>query len=161
MRSALLTALAASLFAAVPAAAGVAPTGRATFVAVMNGGYEVPAVATPATGTAELKLEGSRLRYTLQVRDIRDVTGAYLHIGRAGEDRPVVAALFEGLRSGSASGLLASGTLGARDLHHEVTWAQLVQALRNDEVYVTVHTVKDPAGEIRGELRVQPAVSSR
>lgn len=159
MRSAFLAAAAASLFAAAPAAA-VSGKGHQTFVAVMNGGYEVPAVATSATGTAELDLQGSKLHYAVHLNEISDVTGAYLHIGRAGEERPVVADLFEGVKAGPVSGLLASGTLEPRDLHHEITWTELVRALDKNDVYVSVHTMKHPAGEIRGDLRAQPMVSS-
>lgn len=133
---------------------------RETFVAVMSGAYAVPAVETHATGTAELTLTGSRLQYRVSVDSIRDITGAYLHIGRAGEEAPAVADLFDGVKAGPVSGVLASGTLGARDLH-ETTLPRLIRALKNDQVYVTVHTLGHPGSELRGQLRIQPVVANR
>jgi hypothetical protein len=131
-----------------------------TFVAVLSGAYEVPAVDTHATGTAELTLVGSRLRYRLHVDGIRDITGAYIHIGRAGEPAPAVADLFDGVKAGPVSGVLSSGTLELAALHG-TTLHQLVRALQQDDAYVTVHTLAHPDGELRGQLRVQPAMASR
>src|SRR2546430_2767193 len=74
-----------------------------TFVAVLTGAYAVPEVDTRATGTAELRLIGSRLHYQLHVDSLRDVTGAYVHIGRAGETAPAVADLFDGVKAGPVS----------------------------------------------------------
>jgi hypothetical protein len=133
---------------------------RGIFVAVLSGGYEVPAVETTASGAAELTLVGSRLRYRLHVESLNDVTGAYLHIGRAGEVQPAVADLFAGVKAGPVSGLLSSGTLRPADLHG-TTMRKLIQALRNDDAYLTVHTVNHPSGELRGQLRIQPLVATR
>lgn len=130
------------------------------FVAVLSGAYEVPAVETPATATAELTLVGSRLHYQIHVHSVSDVTGAYIHIGQAGEEDPAVADLFEGVKAGRISGLLASGTLRAADLHETTMW-RLLRALRHDDAYLTVHTRAHPGGELRGQLRVQPVVASR
>jgi hypothetical protein len=127
---------------------------------VLSGGYEVPPVETRATGAAELTATGSRLHYRVDVDSIRDVTGVYLHIGRAGEEAPAVADLVEGVKPGPVSGVVARGTLRLADLR-ETTMRQLLQALRKNEVYVTVHTLAHPGGELRGQLRIQPVVASR
>src|SRR5581483_5659167 len=84
----------------------------------------------------------------------------YLHIGRAGEEAPAVADLAEGVKAGPVSGVVAQGTLGPAALR-ETTLRQLLQALRKNEVYVTVHTLAHPGGELRGQLRLQPIVASR
>jgi hypothetical protein len=84
----------------------------------------------------------------------------YLHIGRAGEEAPAVADLVEGVKPGPVSGVVARGTLRLADLR-ETTMRQLLQALRKNEVYVTVHTLAHPGGELRGQLRIQPVVASR
>src|SRR5579884_354858 len=136
---------------AAPAAAARHAAAREVFVAVLSGGYEVPPVETRATGAAELTVTGRALRY---------VTGVYLHIGRAGEEAPAVADLAEGVKAGPVSGVVAQGTLGPAALR-ETTLRQLLQALRKNEVYVTVHTLAHPGGELRGQLRLQPIVASR
>jgi CHRD domain len=171
MRCTLYAAL-ATLVAVVPAAAqGKKPTTKVatkatesaparSFVAVLNGAYEVPPVNTPARGTVDLTFNGSQLHYQVHARSISDITGAYIHIGHAGDDQPAVADLLEGLRPGPASGLVASGTLRMADVHG-TSMRNLLQALRNDDAYVTVHTREHPGGEIRGQLRVQPVLASK
>jgi len=161
MRTAPLTALVAGLAMGAPATAQTPrqPTRSSspeTFVAVLTGAYAVPEVDTRATGTAELRLIGSRLHYQLHVDSLRDVTGAYVHIGRAGETAPAVADLFDGVKAGPVSGVLARGTL-ERTALHGATLHQLVRALRQDNAYVTAHTRAHPgcAG------RIQPVVASR
>jgi uncharacterized membrane protein YgdD (TMEM256/DUF423 family) len=158
MRTALLTATLAALVAANPAPRK--PAAHDVFVAVLSGAYEVPAVETQASGTAELRVVGTRLAYQVHVAAIRDVTGAYIHIGQAGETTPAVADLFDGVKSGPTSGVLASGTLAPGALH-ETTLHRLLQALEQGDAYVTVHTLAHPGGELRGQLRAQPAVASR
>ena len=177
MRTVLLTATLAGLDLVAPAAAQTPrqPTAREpvpnqpaprrsgsheVFVAVLSGAYEVPAVETHATGTAELTWTGTELRYQVHVDSIRDVTGAYVHIGRAGAAAPAAADLFEGVKAGPVSGLLARGTLTKVQLH-ETTLARLLRALRDDDAYVTVHTLARRGGALRGQLRVQPIMASR
>lgn len=178
MRTAPLTALLAGLATAVPAAAQTArkatpkpsahhaamqrSSAPQVFVAVLGGAYAVPAVDTRGTGTVELTLAGPRLHYQLHVDSLRDVTGAYIHIGHAGETTPAIADLFDGLRAGPVSGLLARGTL-ERTALHGTTLHQLVRALEHDDAYVTVNTRghQGGEGEIRGQLRIQPMVASR
>jgi CHRD domain len=130
------------------------------FVAVLEGSYDVPPIATPATGTVELTLAGNALRYQVHVDSIRDVSGVYLHIGHPGDVAPAVADLFDGVKAGPVSGLLSRGTLTRAQLH-ETTMARLVRALKNDDVYVTVHALALHGGELRGQLRAQPIVARR
>jgi hypothetical protein len=167
MRPAVLTTLFAGLVIGGPAAAQTPnkptthrSTASETFVAVLSGAYAVPEVETRVTGTAELRLVGPRVHYQLHVDSLRDVTGAYIHIGHAGDTTPAVADLFEGVKPGPVSGVLARGTLEQTALHG-TTLHQLVQALQQDDAYVTVHTRAHPAGEIRGQLRIQPVVANR
>jgi CHRD domain len=164
------TSLSAALIAlccAVPAAAQTAKkpathaaTSGGVYVAVLEGGYAVPPAETQANGTAELTWTGKELRYHVRVDDIKDVTGAFIHIGRAGEEAPAVADLFDGYREGPLSGTLAEGTL-TRTRVHGTTMARLLRALRQDDAYVTVHTRTHPDCEIRGQLRAQPTVAHR
>ena len=171
MRNVVLAAAVAGFVAVAPAAAQVVKPAartaearrsrsREVFVAVLSGAYAVPAVETRATGTAELTLVGSRLQYRVDVGSIGDVTGVYVHVGGAGEETPAVADLFEGVRTGPVSGVLASGMLQPAHLHG-ITTRQLIRALCSDDAYVTVHTLTHPGGELRGQLRLQPLVASR
>jgi len=171
MRTASLTIALACLAGGAPLAAQTAgrtaarapeprPESERVFVAVLEGAYEVPPVDTHATGTAELTWTGTELRYQVHVDSISDIAGAYLHIGRAGAGAPAVGDLFDGIKAGPVSGLLGRGTLTKAQLH-ETTMARLLRALRDDDAYVTVHTLALRGGELRGQLRVQPTMASR
>lgn len=168
MRMTFPTTLFASLVLIPPVAAqatyaraAMKPTAsRAIFLATLRGSDEVPPVATPATGTAELTIVGPEVRYQVHVDRIRDVTGAFIHIGGPGEKHPVVASLYEGLKPGPTSGLLASGTLRPWDLHG-VGMTRFIRALRTNDTYLTVQTKAHPGGEIRGEIRIQPSATGR
>lgn len=169
MRTAMLTTTLAALVLVVSATAQTpakvaakepkSPS-REVFVAVLSGAYAVPPVETPATGTVELTLVGSRLHYRVHVDSLSNATGAFIHIGRAGTDYPAVADLFDGMKAGPVSGLLASGTLQPADVHG-TTMTSLIRALKHDDAYVTVHTEAHSTGELRGQLRIQPMVASR
>jgi hypothetical protein len=137
-----------------------APSSSAILLVTLRGSDVVPPVATPATGTAELTIVGSEVRYQVHVDRIRDVTGAFIHIGGPGEKHPVVASLYEGLKPGRTSGLLARGTLRSRDLHG-VGMTRFIRALRTNDTYLTVRTKARPGGEIRGEIRIQPSATAR
>lgn len=156
-----LVVAAACLAVARPAAAqGGRATPQEVFVAVLAGAYERPPLTTAATGTVEVTWTGTELRYQVHVDSIRDVTDAHIYIGRADGMTPPVADLFEGVRAGPVSGLLSRGTLRTDDVHG-TTIAQLVQALRENAAYVTVHALSLQGGELRGQLRSQPAMTSR
>src|SRR5215212_2357874 len=84
------------LFASITTAGAAEPTVSHKFTALLNGSQETPPLATPATGKAEFHLsaDGTKLRFTLEVSDIRDVQAAHIHFAPPGVAGPVVAFLF-------------------------------------------------------------------
>lgn len=131
----------------------------------MRGRNEVPPVRTDASGTATLtevfrRTNGrrvDRLRFRLRLFDIRRVTEAHIHLGRPGENGPVVATLFGPNRRGVTflDGTV-TGTLRDRDLVGPLrgrTIRRLVREIERGNAYVNVHTRRNPDGEIRGQLR--------
>lgn len=143
---------------------------RHTFHARLSGHAEVPPVASDAVGQALFRLndDGEALHYRLLVRNIIDVTQAHIHCGPRGENGPVVAFLYPDappaqLIPGLFSGLLAQGVRtdanivpqpdspvcpgGVANLH------DLISQMRHGNTYVNVHTLANPAGEIRGQIR--------
>jgi hypothetical protein len=130
------------------------------FVAVLDGAYEMPSDLSRATGTAEFVAEGPTLYYQVHADSLADVTNVAIHIGDAREQEPPVAWLFQGDRAGAVSGLLVAGTLDEPALHG-TSMRDLLRALRRDDVYVTIATRSHPAGEVRGQLRVQPVGAGR
>lgn len=129
------------------------------FVAQLSGAEEVPPVMTDASGSAVFALneQEDRLAFDLVVSDIRNVTAAHIHLGRRGENGPIVAFLFGPVPGGvTRTGRLASGTITAADLVGPLEGADfgaLVTAMREGRAYVNVHTVAHPDGEIRGQIR--------
>ncbi|WP_397342017.1 CHRD domain-containing protein [Paenibacillus qinlingensis] len=129
-----------------------------TFRAILRGRNEVPPVRTIASGNALLQLNnrGNQLSFILVVRNISRVTQGHIHLGRAGQNGPVVAFLFGpskfgiSVRRGVVRGILTSadlvGQLRGRSLQ------DLVREFENGNAYVNVHTIQNPDGEIRGQV---------
>jgi len=127
------------------------------YVAVLSG-YQAD-VETDAGGCAHLLPgEEGTLMVDLVLEDIECVTQAHIHEGERGEDGPVVAPLLEYTEEVDGSGdgdplttrpdvPLIEGTV--------VDDSELVEAILDDPgaYYVNVHTVSNPDGEIRGQIR--------
>jgi hypothetical protein len=127
------------------------------YTAHLQGKHEVPAVDTNAQGQATFKVarDGSSISYRLIAANIEDVVQAHIHIGSPGTNGPVVAFLFGPTGGVDSSGLLAQGTITAADLIGPLdgqTLADLIEAFDDGEAYVNVHTVENPAGEVRGPI---------
>ena len=134
------------------------PTVEKTFKAVLSGGEEVPPVKTNAKGEATLRLspEGDKLTYTLFFSDVKDVTAAYIHMGKKGENGPPVFGLFSEHRKPTVSGtLLAEGTIQAHELIGPLKGKllrSLVTLMEAGDAYINVHNKEHPDGEIRGQI---------
>ncbi|TAH37421.1 MAG: CHRD domain-containing protein [Planctomycetota bacterium] len=114
------------------------------FRATLDGDQEVPPVATAAGGWAEFTLntDGS-LGYRVETWGLSG-TAAHIHTGTAGSSGSV---LFP-LAGGPESWIGVTPPLAAAD----------VAALRSAGLYVNVHTVAHPGGEIRGQIDASPRV---
>lgn len=96
------------------------------------------------------------LRFKLVVRNIRRMTQAHIHLGRPGENGPVVAWLFGPSRFGiSVRRGVVRGTIRRSDLVGPMegrTVRDLIREIERGNAYVNVHTTEHPAGEIRGQI---------
>lgn len=115
--------------------------------ATLNAGQEVPRPKGPRrgtgrfTGTMETTGSGATLIWRLTfVRLGGSAVAAHIHRGRPGQAGPVIVALCSPCRSGAQQTTTVTGQ-PARS------------AISSGEAYVNVHTAKNPAGEIRGQLR--------
>lgn len=137
--------------------------GQTNFRAHLSGGEEVPPVSTQAQGQAIFKLsaDGNALHYKLIVANLVDTRQAHIHLAMAGTNGPVIAFLYPDapppvLIPGRFSGVLARGTITAEDLIGPMegeTIADLVAQINAGNTYVNVHTIANPLGEIRGQIR--------
>ncbi|RXZ77782.1 CHRD domain-containing protein [Paenibacillaceae bacterium] len=129
------------------------------FRAFLTGREEVPPVRTAATGTANFQLspDGRQLRFRLVVRNIARVTQGHIHLGRRGQNGPIVAFLFGPSKFGiSVRRGVVQGVLTNRDLVGPLqgkTLRDLIREFNNGNAYVNVHTIQRPDGEIRGQVR--------
>lgn len=149
------------------------------FGATLSGAQEpVPAdaPATPSvgvsstmTGTLEVSVQPdlSSFTFRLVVQNGVGVTASHLHCGRPGENGPVVIPLSPPVAEGqNVSGVLAEGTLRSENIDPGATaceqligrpvrnLASLAAAATLGLIYVNVHTLANPSGEIRGQLIV-------
>lgn len=151
-----LSSLAAAAALLVPASPALA---EETFRANLSGANEVPAVATGTAGRFRISLNKDLTEgeYRLTVRDGVRVTQAHLHCGPAGINGPVVVFL----AGFHPAGWDVHGTwirharitdANIVNITCGTTLAEVVEAVREGLVYVNVHTVAKPGGEIRGQL---------
>ena len=129
-----------------------------SFKAMLSGSESVPAVETMAKGDATFTLikDEKALTYYVTVSDIENVTAAHLHMGKMGENGAPVALITNEKRDGKFSGTLAEGTITKKELMGTMTGKSvedLFKQIKKGNVYINVHTVKYPNGEIRGQIK--------
>ena len=112
---------------------------------VLNGANEVPAVTTNATGLGFFMLQKHEGKLSINV--VVDglsgpITGAHLHQGVAGTNGGVVQDL-----TPMVSGNRINGTVDP---------SMYLAALKGDSLYINIHTTANAAGEIRGQLVMEP-----
>jgi hypothetical protein len=142
------------------------PAASENFISPLSGGEENPAVDTNARGVAIYKLsnDGTALQYKLIVANIEDVTQAHIHCGGPGVNGPVVAFLFGFDPAGvTINGVLAEGTITAANVIPRpdsaacpggvANFDELLAKIRSGDAYTNVHTIANPGGEIRGQIR--------
>jgi hypothetical protein len=124
------------------ALAGATTTRNDRFTASLDPRQEVPSpkgVAVLAGGRFTATLSGSKLKWTLTFKHLTGkATAAHIHSGKRGKAGIVLIPLCGPCKSG------VSGTA--------VVTSQEVDAMKKGNLYINVHTVKNPAGEIRGQL---------
>ncbi len=135
-----------------------------TFVANMTPANEVPPKNASSSGTATFTVTGNQIVLTsLTVQNIDSVTASHIHLAGAGVNGGIAVPL---LALTPPSGHITSqvlvtnlpitqtlivGIQGAAP----ITVDSLLVLFRNGGAYVNVHTRKNPAGEIRGQIVAQ------
>jgi len=131
------------------------------FRSVLRGRNEVPSVRTRTFGAASAALleQGTVLEVLASIvrlpSDV-EITLAHLHLGAEGENGPVIANLLaENPVDDSTSIRRINASLESSDLLGPLsgqTLSDLVRAIQEERVYVNIHTDRNPAGEVRGQL---------
>jgi hypothetical protein len=116
----------------------------------LTGVAEVPAVVTAATGMAMLTLDlaTNELSYELFVENIDDITAAHIHRGPPGVNGAILHTLYSGPPPpfGPGNPLVGSVMLTAVE----------AAELQAGNLYLNVHTVDFPNGELRGQVVISP-----
>lgn len=130
--------------------------------AVLSGANETPApLVTGAAGSADIyvNLADQTVAYEIKVFNIpTPVTAGHFHVSGPGVGGPVVVNLSPpvGVTDDfTLSGKATAANLTARPDQGIKTWADFIQALVGEQVYVNIHTQTNGGGEIRGQLRVE------
>ncbi|MEO8068797.1 MAG: CHRD domain-containing protein [Flavobacteriales bacterium] len=120
---------------------------REGYTIALDGAQQVPMVTTDASGAGIVSVDrGQTNAHIMFVTNAEMVQAAHFHVGVAGSNGPV---LFD------MSGLLANNgvfTYWKNTDAQPFTTANSIQ-FRNDSLYLNVHTMDFPNGEVRGQVR--------
>ena len=153
--------IAAVLVVLAVASMGTSTAQQTSWAAYLSAEESVPRVNSQATGLATFEMTRDGLSYVAMLNGITNVLMGHIHIGAAGVAGPVAVWLYPGgpppvLISGSYGGVVASGTITARNLAGPLANQQLpalITAITEGRAYVQFHTQANPGGEIRGQIR--------
>jgi hypothetical protein len=161
--------LSAAALVALAGPAGAHGKNRPVIVrAWLNGYEELPAtLSSPGRGffRAIIDEDAGTIQYWLTYSEI-PITQSHLHFGAHHVAGGISVFLCTNLGNGPAGTQACpatpaqiSGTIRSADVIGPAAqgiaageFAELVEAIRNGEVYVNIHTAAFPAGEIRGQL---------
>jgi hypothetical protein len=126
-----------------------ATTAEQKFTAKLFGDMEVPPVETNTTGLAEFKpiQDENIVTYSLNVTDIDNVTAAHIHMGKQGQNGPIVVTLFkpDTPTEKMVTGLLSEGNITTANLEGPLAGKQisdLTGSMLAVETYVNLHTAQ-------------------
>lgn len=145
------------------------------FTATLDGDQEVPPSGSTASGSATLVLSDDEqsLSYVITLvgldfafqtsDDSDDVIAAHIHNAPAGENGPIVFGFINPSDDPNDFAL----NFVASTLHATITgvWdsddaggnlADFLGALRSRDLYINIHTVGNPGGEVRGQIVPEP-----
>ena len=122
------------------------------YLALLSGHQEVPSASTTAEGFTALLLDGDSLRVAGEIDqlsspvDFSIAGGAHLHIGYAGQNGPVNLPIEITYDDDTQSAAFVERAYFVADN------AALTDAMAEGRVYVNVHTLLWPGGEVRGQV---------
>lgn len=144
----------------VSAGCSSATEGMEVFEATLSPANEVPVRSTAANGRVQFVSDGTTVSYSIEVDDIVSVFAAHIHSGAAGVNGPIRIG-FYGAGTLNPGGpltitdktILAQGSFTAANVNG-VSFAELLNQMRNGQAYFNVHTTAFPGGEMRGQIQL-------
>ncbi|MGI9605199.1 MAG: spondin domain-containing protein [Acidimicrobiales bacterium] len=124
----------------------------------LKGSNEVPAVTTNATGRAVARLTATGdLLVRFRANGTGGITAAHVHLGGPGQNGDVVVSLYSD-PSGAASSLQVGRIITPADLVGSMAGmsiSDLWDVFEDRGAYINVHSLTNPAGELRGNPRLR------
>jgi hypothetical protein len=115
-------------------------------------------ITSGATGSTTFTQNGSSMSFTITVAGLSSTpSAAHIHgPADAATNAAVIVPL--ALTTPATSGTIATGTFTAADIvpASGLTFDAVVALMQSGNAYVNVHTANHPAGEIRGQVEVEP-----
>ena len=142
--------------------------GKKNVKAKLTGFQEVPAVSSFGSGsfTARIDTDAQTITYELSYGGLNSTAmAAHIHLGQRGANGGVIAFLCGGgdkpaCPAGTGATESVSGVIDAADVIGTEAqgiapgeYDEAVRAIRARVTYANVHTMTQPGGEIRGQLR--------
>ena len=128
---------------------------EASYTFTLSSSAEVPAPKpTTASGAAQIILYPNSIDYQVSATSIIGITMAHIHSGAPGVAGPILVTLFlPGAATGTVNGVFATGSITQANLAAGVTLESVKSQILSGNTYVNVHTVANPSGELRGQIR--------
>lgn len=124
-----------------------------TLTTELSGDNAVPPIEVDGSGEATVTISDDEQTVTWDV-SYSDLTGApaagHIHFGAADANGPVMIPFAEVTESGTTGSFAAADYAGGEGLPDD--WDGVLDAIRDGNSYVNIHTEANPGGEIRGQL---------
>lgn len=130
-----------------------------SFSANLTGEQERPnPVTTPATGAALFSWNGTQLTYQVTVSGATtsNIVGAHIHGPQPDSTKNAAVILDFKPAAGQTTGIIAQGTATAQSGQTPIATVPIdsvITLMRARAAYVNVHTVNNPGGEVRGQVK--------
>jgi hypothetical protein len=126
------------------------------YVAQMSASQETPANNTRGSGTATISIDGTKMHYSVDVKDLSGApTMAHIHVGARGVAGPPVFT-FPIKAGADKNGTISEGSVElTTDVSAGISGDSLKTLLNNGHAYVNVHTKNFPGGEVRGQVMMK------
>lgn len=120
----------------------------ASYEGNLSGSQEVPSIGTNATGNVYVNYNGGKhLRVSGSFKGLSSpVVGAHIHLGKRGQNGPVVKSLYPRLDANKRGGVF--------EAHYNdfVLTQEQINALFDNGLYLNIHTASNRGGELRAQL---------
>ncbi|MFN8059488.1 MAG: CHRD domain-containing protein [Vicinamibacterales bacterium] len=159
MRHTIRTGLVAAAMVVAAATSPKMQTNKIVLTAQLEGGQEVPGIASGSVGNAVVTIDraAGTISYEVNIYNLpTGIVASHIHAGSPGVAGPVILNFTVPAVGQSndfkISGSLTAGDVVARPAQGIGSFEDAIVAIASGGTYVNVHTQANPGGEIRGQL---------